>query len=145
MVMYRQTTAAEGNTSSETFVDVGVGYITDKGWVLGAIYAIQNEGFDDSSYGSTSLGSSAFGPSAGWISQRDSGAFVIGHFFLPKSVDTLGTMKTWGYQGDVGYKILMRRLALAIQMSYKHFSTTSDTLSTSTSDIIPTIGLLITF
>lgn len=130
MATYRSN-SSEGYKSSTSIFDIGAGFITEKGWIIGGTYVTENH-------------STAYGPSVGWTSLKDVGPFVMAHYFVPKS-DAGSSTKISGYKGDLGVKIAMRRLSLAVQLSYRRYESKSDSFSVPSTYIDPLIGLFITF
>lgn len=111
----------EGDTSdsTRTLLDIGGGYISPKGWTIGALYGTEKLEVSGSSVDRT-----AMGPTVGWISRRESGPYILGTYFLSVERDTL---KGKGYQVDIGYKFALRRISFAPQLSYR--SLTYDEIS----------------
>lgn len=114
---YSSHTSTDGGGSSKAsrmIYDVGAYYkFQGGGWVAGALY--QN----DSASGDLSANRTSYGASAGWMSPRESGFFVIGTYFISSTYEEFkdGT----GYQIDVGYKFTPRQIPFGLQLSYKNY------------------------
>lgn len=101
---------------SRTMYDLSAGVVNDKGWTIGVLYGTEKESSAD---GTQSMERSGIGPSGGWITTKDSGFYGLLTYFLNP---TLGSYKGTGYQLDVGYKFMIRKISFAPQFSKKHFA-----------------------
>lgn len=99
---------------TRTLIDIGGGYVSQQGWTFGALYGMEKRKSGDTSTDRTSMG-----PSVGWITRKESGAYVIGTYFISSELSP--NYKGSGYQFDLGYKFSVGKVALAMQISYKHF------------------------
>ena len=115
MYLSESTEQSSASKSSRTYLDLGTGTITRRGLTLGLLYSYEKINSDASSAKRTSIG-----PTVGWVSQKERGPYLLGTYFLSSQLDEGFTGS--GYQVDLGYKILLRKIALALQLSYKKFS-----------------------
>ena len=132
-----ESTSSNGVSNSSTRLEVGAGYITEKGWVLGGIYVNDTH----------IVSSGAFGPSAGWTTLNDSGPFIIGHYFLPSNSASGSASggKRSGFQVDFGIKAPLRRASLVVQLSYTKYLANAVSSNSGSSYIRPAFGLFINF
>lgn len=120
MYMSSSYQLTDGSTveGTRTMYDLSAGFVDDKGWTIGALYGTEKESNAD---GTQSMDRSGFGPSGGWITTKDSGFYGLFTYFLNP---TLGSYKGTGYQLDVGYKFMIKKISFAPQLSKKHFTYT---------------------
>jgi hypothetical protein len=115
--MYMAAKTDSGGTtsdSSRTLLDLNGAYLWPKGWAAGLLY-----GMDNQKAGSSTLKRVSYGPSFGWVSRKENGAFVmLSYLFKSEYEDYEGT----GYQADLGYKFTVRKIAIVLQFSYKAFN-----------------------
>lgn len=102
------------NNTSRQVLDFAAGYLDPKGWMYGALYST-----DTTSSGSASVSRTAMGPSIGYTSTKENGAFAMFTYFYTATMQTLGGS---GYQFDVGYKFAVRKLAFGAQLSKKQIT-----------------------
>jgi hypothetical protein len=123
-------------SSSRILYDMGIGYLHEKGWMLGAMY--QSDGG-----GAEYPGNVSYGPSLGWVSQKDVAPYVVAHYFFKSGIGASSTSseteRSWGYQADFGFKAPLSRVTFAFQISYKHYS--HGTIGGSFTRVDPLIGL----
>ncbi len=117
MYMSESAGTTEMNESTRTLIDIGGGWVSGKGWTIGALYGTDKR---KTSAGSTDR--TSMGPTVGWITRKESGLYILGTYFLTSTLSP--NYKGTGYEADLGYKFQIQRLALALQMSYKHFDYT---------------------
>lgn len=115
--MYTFSKTKDGGGSSEsteTLMNFGAGYISQKGWVIGGLYATEKV-----KSGGQTVDRTSMGPTVGWISRRENGFFILGTYFI--SSEFGNGYEGSGYEIDLGYKFKIRKVALAPQLSYKNF------------------------
>lgn len=108
--MYLSTSVEQGGSTSEAsrlLIDVGGGYVNPKGWTIGGLYSTESSDAEPQAYGVT----------AGWITRKEMGFYTLGTYFV--SSKSNGYESGWGYQADLGYRITLRKLTIAPQISYK--------------------------
>lgn len=108
--MYLSTSVEQGGSSSDSsrlLIDVGAGYVNPKGWTVGGLYSTESSDAEPQAYGVT----------AGWITRKEMGFYTLGTYFV--SSKSNGYESGWGYQADLGYRITLRKLTIAPQISYK--------------------------
>ncbi|MEO6460301.1 MAG: hypothetical protein ABIO95_07620 [Bdellovibrionota bacterium] len=131
-----QTVSGTSSGSSRMLFDASVGYMSDHGWLLGAIY--QNDSQRTS-----------YGPSVGWSTSKDLGPFVAAHYFYKVKDQAAGPIDGSGYQADFGIRAQLSKFVLAFQVAYKHYSYGSSSSSLggveAETRVDPSIGLFITF
>ena len=109
--------------SSRLLIDIGAGYIAEKGWSLGGLYSLESSDSDPKAYGLT----------GGWISRSENGFYALGTYFIKASDSSYSS--GWGYQADLGYRIALRRVLIAPQISYKKYTYDVDTTGDETISI----------
>ncbi len=101
--------------SSRMVYDMGLYYkFQGSGWVLGALY--QN---DSTTTDSSSTPRTSYGPSAGYMTRKESGGYIILTYFISSTYGDYNEGN--GYQVDLGYKV-PTKIPLAFQISSKEYT-----------------------
>lgn len=103
------------NESSVTRLDLNAGVITQKGWVLGAMYGTDKYKSDGSTLDRTGIG-----PTLGWVSRKEMGPYILATYFL--SLERSDDYEGKGFQVDLGYRFALRKVSISPQISYKDFT-----------------------
>lgn len=103
-------TSSGDSDASRFLLDLGAGYVSEKGWAVGGMYSMESSDDDPKAYGI----------SGGWITRRETGFYALGTYFI--SAKNSSFENGWGYQADIGYRITLRNFSLAPQISYKKFT-----------------------
>lgn len=101
--------------TTRTLMDLGAGYIWPAGWTVGGLYSTETI-----KSGGLSMERKSMGPTVGWISQKQSGFYVLATYILKAEKDP--EFEGTGYQGDFGYKFNIGRLSFAPQLTYRHLN-----------------------
>lgn len=107
-------TGASKSESSRTMFEINAAYVMPKGWAFGALYASESE-----KNGSTSASRTSMGPTIGWITRKENGAYIMAHYLFQSEYEQY---KGDGYQADLGYKFSVRKMAIGLQFSYKSYT-----------------------
>jgi hypothetical protein len=143
--LYQSSSSGQATKSNQTrtILDATLTWVSQKGWLVGGMYASDKTSYDG---GSSDL--TAMGPSVGWLSRKESGPYIVATYFYEAKLTT--NLKGTGYGADLGYKFDIRKLSLGIQMSYRHYDFTKAGTATlspayTKQTIDPEIALLFEF
>lgn len=114
MYLSSETGTEPKTKTTRTLIDLGAGWVSSNGWTLGALYATEKMKFDSHTSNRTSMG-----PTIGWVTRREAGPYILGTYFVTSEFDD--GFEGTGYQFDLGYKFSIRRISLALQLSYRAF------------------------
>ncbi len=128
--------------TARTLFDINALYSNDKGFAGGFLYQMDRIGGHGFSYSNTH-----YGPTVGWISQRDIGPYVLLHYILNPTPRPNDAVTYRMAQGDVGLRVLLRKFFLTVQFSYKYFSAASktETWKDTNVHIDPSFGIMVPF
>lgn len=143
--LYQSTSSGQTTKSNQTrtILDATLTWISQKGWLVGGMYAS-----DKTSYDGGSSDITAMGPSVGWLTRKENGAYILATYFYDAKMTT--NFKGTGYGADLGYKFDIRKVSLGIQISYRHYDFTKAGTATlspayTKQTIDPEIALLFQF
>lgn len=96
-----------GEATTRTSTDIGLGYVGDRGWLVGFLSGSDSYS-NDYRWSGEAL-------SLGWFSRRDTGGFLfMFEYFLQAKSDS---MSGSGYQLDFGYLFRSRGMAFGPQLT----------------------------
>jgi hypothetical protein len=123
--------------NSRQLIDVGFGFIFEKGLTVGGIYATEKRTTETTTVSGASstvtTDRTSLGAGVGWSSPKEMGPFVMAYYFPQSTYVNTTTSYNYsgsGYQLDLGVRFKMKHVYFGLQLSYKFFEYKEYTVAT---------------